>query len=108
MNSIADDYFDEMVNSQHKIDVLLGGGKNNFDRKDSNLTEEFKKAGYSYVENREDMLNDKNSKVLGLFADSGLPKKIDRTEEVPSFNIKIAISDSFLSKESKNPASLDF
>ncbi|KAA8756463.1 alkaline phosphatase, partial [Priestia megaterium] len=84
MNSIADDYFDEMVNGQHKIDVLLGGGKSNFDRKDRNLTEEFKKAGYSYVENREDMLNDKNSKVLGLFADGGLPKKIDRTEEVPS------------------------
>jgi alkaline phosphatase len=84
MNSIADDYFDEMVNGQHKIDVLLGGGKSNFDRKDRNLTEEFKKDGYSYVEKREDMLNDKNSKVLGLFADGGLPKKIDRTEEVPS------------------------
>jgi alkaline phosphatase len=84
MDSIADDYFDEMVNGQHKIDVLLGGGKSNFDRKDRTLTEEFKKAGYSYVENREDMLNDKNSKVLGLFADGGLPKKIDRTEEVPS------------------------
>lgn len=43
MNSIADDYFDEMVNGKHKIDVLLGGGKSNFDRKDRNLIKEFKK-----------------------------------------------------------------
>lgn len=45
MNSIADDYFDEMVNGKHKIDVLLGGGKSNFDRKDRNLIKEFKRRG---------------------------------------------------------------
>lgn len=84
MNSIADDYFDEMVNGKHKIDVLLGGGKSNFDRKDRNLIKEFKKAGYSYVDNRKDMLKNKDSQVLGLFADGGLPKKIDRTKDVPS------------------------
>lgn len=84
MNSIADDYFDEMVNGKHKIDVLLGGGKSNFDRKDRNLIKEFKKAGYSYVDNRKDMLINKDSQVLGLFADGGLPKKIDRTKDIPS------------------------
>ncbi|MCE0741907.1 alkaline phosphatase PhoB [Bacillus inaquosorum] len=84
MNSIADDYFDEMVNGKHKIDVLLGGGKSNFDRKDRNLIKEFKKAGYSYVDNRKDMLKNKDSQVLGLFADGGLPKKIDRTKDIPS------------------------
>ncbi len=76
MNSIADDYFDEMVNGKHKIDVLLGGGKSNFDRKDRNLIKEFKKAGYSYVDNRKDMLKNKDSQVLGLFADGGLPKRL--------------------------------
>lgn len=75
MNSIADDYFDEMVNGKHKIDVLLGGGKSNFDRKDRNLIKEFKKAGYSYVDDRKDMLKNKDSQVLGLFADGGLPKE---------------------------------
>ncbi|KON86390.1 alkaline phosphatase [Sporosarcina globispora] len=84
MNAIADDYFDEMVNGEHKIDVLLGGGKSNFVRNDRNLTEEFKKDGYSYVTNREEMLKDKNGQILGLFADGGLPKKIDRTEDIPS------------------------
>ncbi|MFJ8265989.1 alkaline phosphatase [Peribacillus asahii] len=84
MNSIADDYYDEMINGKHKIDVLLGGGLSNFERGDRNLTEEFKKDGYSYVTNREQMLKDKNNQVLGLFAPGGLPKKIDRTQDIPS------------------------
>ncbi|MFP3471193.1 alkaline phosphatase, partial [Micrococcus sp. SIMBA_144] len=25
-NDIADDYYDEMINGEHKVDVLLGGG----------------------------------------------------------------------------------
>ncbi|SFB13980.1 MULTISPECIES: alkaline phosphatase [unclassified Bacillus (in: firmicutes)] len=84
MNAIADDYYNELVNGEHKIDVLLGGGVSNFVRPDRNLTEEFKKDGYSYVTNKEQLLNDKNEQVLGLFAPGGLPKMIDRTEEIPS------------------------
>ncbi|TYR81353.1 alkaline phosphatase [Priestia megaterium] len=84
MNAIADDYYDEMIKGKHKIDVILGGGLSNFDRKDRNLIEEFKKDGYSYVTNREEMLKDKNGQILGLFAPGGLPKRIDRTEEIPS------------------------
>ncbi|MGE6897429.1 alkaline phosphatase [Priestia flexa] len=99
MNSIADDYFDEMVNGKHKIDVLLGGGKSNFERTDRNLTEEFKKDGYSYVTNREEMLKDKNGQILGLFAPGGLPKKIDRTEEVPSLEEMTTTALSKLSKD---------
>lgn len=64
MNAIADDYFDEKIKGQHKIDVLLGGGSSNFIRKDRNLAEEFKKDGYTYVTNKQDMLNDKNDKFL--------------------------------------------
>lgn len=84
MNSIADDYYDEMVNGQHKVDVMLGGGVSNFVRNDRNLTEEFKKAGYSYVTNKEELLKDTNKQVLGLFAQGGLPKMIDRPAETPS------------------------
>ncbi|MGF7536165.1 alkaline phosphatase [Bacillus mexicanus] len=84
MNSIANDYFDEMVNGKHKIDVLLGGGKSNFDRKDRNLIKEFKKSGYSYVDNSKDLMKNKDSQILGLFADGGLPKMIDRTKDIPS------------------------
>ncbi|WP_306807376.1 alkaline phosphatase [Mesobacillus jeotgali] len=84
MNAIADDYYDEMVNGKHKIDVMLGGGVSNFVRPDRNLTEEFKKDGFSYVTNKEELLKDTNKQVLGLFAKGGMNKMIDRKEETPS------------------------
>ncbi len=84
MNSIADDYFDEMIKGNHKVDVLLGGGKSNFVRADRDLTKEFKKAGFSYVTDKNQMLKDRNDQVLGLFAPGGLPKMIDRAKEIPS------------------------
>ena len=84
MDAIANDYFDEKIDGKHKIDVLLGGGLVNFDRKDRNLTEEFKKAGYSYVTNKQDLLKDKNEQILGLFASGGMDKMIDRSEATPS------------------------
>lgn len=84
MDAIANDYFDEMINGKHKVDVLLGGGKNNFVRKDRDLTKEFQKAGYSYVTDRTSLLANKNKQVLGLFADGGLDKSIDRTNATPS------------------------
>ncbi|WP_046179850.1 alkaline phosphatase [Domibacillus tundrae] len=84
MNAIADDYYDELVNGGHKIDVLLGGGESNFVRADRDLTAEFQKDGYSYVTSKEAMLDNDNQKVLGLFAEGGLPKMIDRNEETPS------------------------
>ncbi|GLB59774.1 alkaline phosphatase [Cytobacillus sp. NCCP-133] len=84
MNAIADDYYDELINGEHKVDVLLGGGTDLFVRKDRNIAEEFKNDGYSYVTDREQLLEDKNAQVLGLFAERGLPKMIDRTEDIPS------------------------
>ncbi|MDQ1004475.1 alkaline phosphatase [Neobacillus niacini] len=84
MSSIADDYFDDLVNGKHKIDVLLGGGSEWFIRKDRNLVEEFVKDGYSYVTNSNEMNNNKSAQVLGLFAKRGLLKMIDRSNDTPS------------------------
>ncbi|WHY77854.1 alkaline phosphatase [Neobacillus sp. WH10] len=84
MNAIADDYYNELINGKHKIDVLLGGGKSNFERPDVNLADAFKKDGFSYVTNKEQLLKDKNNQILGLFTTGGLPKMIDRTEDIPS------------------------
>ncbi|MEI4829364.1 alkaline phosphatase [Bacillus sp. FJAT-53711] len=84
MDQIADDYFNEKINGKHKVDVLLGGGLKNFDRKDRKLTEEFKKDGYSLVTDRQQLLNDKNDQILGLFAPGGLDKMIDRNDSTPS------------------------
>lgn len=84
MDSIADDYYDEFINGEHKVDVLLGGGRDLFERSDRNLAEEFKKDGYSYVTDRDALLKDKNEQVLGLFAPRGLDKMIDRDDKQPS------------------------
>lgn len=84
MNGIADDYFDEKIKGKHKIDVLLGGGKANFVRTDRDLTKEFKKAGYRYVTSKDQLQKNTNEKLLGLFADGGLDKKIDRNSSTPS------------------------
>ncbi|MFB5760077.1 alkaline phosphatase [Paenibacillus medicaginis] len=84
MDAIADDYFDEMINGKHKIDVLLGGGLTNFVRENRDLTKEFQSAGFGYVTNREGLLNDKHDQLLGLFANGGLDKAIDRKPETPS------------------------
>jgi alkaline phosphatase len=83
-DEIANDYFDEMIKGEHKIDVMLGGGTDFFEREDRNLAEEFKKDGYSYVKSTEEMKNDDNEQVLGLFAESGMDKMIDRDEKQPS------------------------
>lgn len=84
MNAIADDYYDELIDGEHKVDVLLGGGTKLFERSDRNLTEEFEKDGYSYVTDREALLANDDEQVLGLFAPGGLPKMIDREASVPS------------------------
>jgi len=84
MNAIADDYYDELINGEHKVDVLLGGGTNLFDRTDRNLTEEFQEDGYSYVTNKQELLDNDDQQVLGLFAPAGMPKMLDREDSVPS------------------------
>ncbi|WP_338788068.1 alkaline phosphatase [Metabacillus sp. FJAT-53654] len=84
MNAIANDYFDDLVNGKHKVDVLLGGGTDLFVRDDRNLVDEFKADGFSYVTNKDELLKNKDDQILGLFADRGMPKMIDRTEDIPS------------------------
>lgn len=84
MNAIADDYYDELINGEHKVDVLLGGGTSLFERSDRNLTEEFQNDGYSYVTNKQELLENEDGQVLGLFAPAGLPKMIDRDDSTPS------------------------
>lgn len=83
-NQIADDYYDDLINGKHKVDVLLGGGTSYFEREDRDLTKEFEKDGYSYVTTAEEMAKDDNEQILGLFAPKGLEKMIDRPEEQPS------------------------
>ncbi len=99
MNAIADDYYDEMIKGGHKIDVMLGGGLSNFVRQDRDLTKEFQKDGYSYVTTKEEMLKNNNTKMLGLFAQGGMPKMLDRAASTPSLQ---DMTDTALKKLSQN------
>ncbi|WP_226584632.1 alkaline phosphatase [Halobacillus litoralis] len=83
-DAIADDYYDDMINGEHKVDVLLGGGTDYFERDDRDLTKEFKKDGYDYVTTTKELTKTKDEQILGLFAPVGLDKAIDRPEEQPS------------------------
>ncbi|MFV8828213.1 alkaline phosphatase [Alkalihalobacterium sp. APHAB7] len=77
-----------------KVDVLLGGGKRNFLpqssgglQKDRNLIEELQHKGYSFIENRDELLKHQEytSKLLGLFAAGPMSPELDRhVTEQPS------------------------
>ncbi|GIO23796.1 alkaline phosphatase [Oceanobacillus sp. J11TS1] len=80
----------------NEIDVLLGGGKNNFlqesaggNQKEVNVLQQAEEQGYQLVENRNQLLEanidlDKKN-LLGLFADDALSPELHRnSEEEPS------------------------
>ena len=73
-NAIADSYLDDGI----KADLYFGGGWQYFIREDRNLVNEFKQAGFHYIDNYQGLTDLPNNKpVLGLFADKGLPWALD-------------------------------
>ncbi|SFB11300.1 alkaline phosphatase [Lentibacillus halodurans] len=81
---------------ESEVDVLLGGGKNNFlpksengNQEEANLIEQAKEQGLRFVENREQLIDETDVNVedeeglLGLFADEALSPELHRvnTEE---------------------------
>lgn len=64
MNGIADDYYDELINGKHKVDVLLGGGSSLFIREDRDLVKEFKKDGFNYVTTKKSYIKIKINRFL--------------------------------------------
>jgi len=77
-NAIADSYIDDGI----KADLYLGGGWKYFLREDRNLVDEFKQAGFHYIDSYQGLTSLPNNKpVLGLFADIGLPKALDDTNK---------------------------
>lgn len=77
-NDIADSYIDDGI----KADLYLGGGWKYFIREDRNLVDEFKQAGFHYIDNYQGLTNlPQNKPVLGLFADTGLPWALDDTNK---------------------------
>lgn len=81
---IADHFFDEKIDGEHKVDILLGGGMQYFDRKDRDLVKEFKKSGYSILRSKDDLTSQSSAKMLGLFQEDELDRAIDRPKHVPT------------------------
>lgn len=84
MAAIADDYYNETINGKHKVDVILGGGRDYFERKDKDLVSAFKKDGYQFATNKQEMQAAEGQQLLGLFSKGGMPKMIDRAASMPS------------------------
>lgn len=59
----------------HKVNVLLGGGKEKFDEKTLELA---KKQGYKVVFTKEELEKVEGDYILGLFAESHIPYVLDR------------------------------
>lgn len=82
----------------NEVDVLLGGGKNNFlpeseggNQVEVNLLEQAREQGYEFIETRDalqkniDIDVERGDKLLGLFADDALSPEMHRTDtEEPS------------------------
>jgi alkaline phosphatase len=77
-NAIADSYVDNGI----KADVYFGGGWQYFIREDRNLVDEFKTAGFQYIDNYNALNTLKTqTPVIGLFGNKGLPSAIDDTDQ---------------------------
>jgi alkaline phosphatase len=85
-SDIADQLFDNQWDKAPLASVLLGGGTADLQRKDRDLVAEFTQAGYTYVSNRDELLQADASKLLGLFAPWGLARAWDRNSSVPSLS----------------------
>jgi len=77
-NELADSYIDDGI----KADVYFGGGWKYFIREDRNLVNEFKDAGFQYIDDYEKLSTlDSTKPVLGLFGNVGLPWALDDKEK---------------------------
>ncbi|MCD8890335.1 alkaline phosphatase, partial [Staphylococcus arlettae] len=76
-DEIAQQFYNDKINGEHKVDVLLGGGSEYFGKDNGDLIKKFKKDGYDIVKNKNDLKNSKGDQVLGLFAKNDMPLNID-------------------------------
>lgn len=98
-DEIAQQFYNDKINGQHKVDVILGGGSKYFGKENGNLTDQFQKDGYDYVTNKTDLANSKSDQVLGLFAEKNMPLQIDAPQQNP---LLADMEESALSKLEKN------
>ena len=75
--AIADQYIDLKINGKPKVDLIFGGGKEYFLRKDRNLVKEFEAQGYKSADDINSLSKIKKLPVLGLFSNGGLTPSVE-------------------------------
>ena len=98
-DEIAQQFYNDKINGEHKVDVLLGGGAEYFEKDNGDLTKKFKKDGYDIVKNKNDMKQSDSDQVLGLFAKNDMPLSIDAPNKNPEL---VDMEKSALDRLSKN------
>ncbi|GKU81149.1 alkaline phosphatase [Niallia sp. NCCP-28] len=92
---------------QTKVDVIMGGGLSYFganEKGDTNLINQYKKAGYQFVATKQELQHAKSDKILGLFGPKHLNFKLDRNKlhsQEPTLTEMTAKTIETLSKNSK-------
>jgi alkaline phosphatase len=82
-NEIADDYVDNKVSGKLVADLMFGGGTQYFIRKDRNLVQEFKQAGFQYADNWQQLQQLNKLPAMALLAQVGLPSALDNPVQQP-------------------------
>ncbi len=76
-DTIADQYLDLRIHGKPKVDLILGGGKEYFIRKDRNLVKEFEVLGYNYQDDFKNLAKIKKLPAIGLFSKMGMDPALD-------------------------------
>lgn len=76
-DSIANQYVDLRINGKPKVDLILGGGREYFIRKDRNLIKEFEGLGYSYQDDLQKLASIKKLPAIGLFSAMGMEPALE-------------------------------
>ena len=98
-NEIAKQYFEDRIQDNHKVDVLLGGGAKYFGKENGQLDKKFEKDGYDVVTTKEELAESDSDQVLGLFAEKNMPLQIDAPSDDPRL---VDMQQSALDRLSKN------
>lgn len=75
--AIADQYIDQRINGQLKVDIMFGGGRQFFARANRDMIKEFRDEGYRIVETLGGLEKLASLPALGLFADDGMESALN-------------------------------
>ncbi|QLK86857.1 alkaline phosphatase [Staphylococcus sp. 17KM0847] len=98
-DEIATQFYEDRIDSKHKVDVILGGGAKYFGKENGNLDKKFEKDGYDVVTTKAVLAQSEKSKVLGLFSEAHMPLQIDAPQDDPQL---VDMQQAALERLSKN------